>query len=121
MHNTHYQQYATRTTNSTHPVLPAVRTLYCSVVSFKNVIKINEQNVNSIFNLGKIYSQQGKFELAKTYYDKILQIDKNNLEALYELIKIDKIQISADTLKDLETQENQNGMSVIDISRFIFP
>tara|TARA_A100000164_G_C21938739_1_gene789475 strand:- start:2444 stop:3895 length:1452 start_codon:yes stop_codon:yes gene_type:complete len=84
-----------------------------AIDSFKNVIKINEQNVNSIFNLGKIYSQQGKFELAKTYYDKILQIDKNNLEVLYELIKIDKIQISADTLKDLETQENQNDKNDI--------
>ena len=56
----------------------------------KNVLNINPKNINSLLNLGKIYSQLGRFKDSENYYIKVLEIESNNFSALYELIKINK-------------------------------
>ena len=38
---------------------------------FKNVLKINEKNINALLNLGKISFEQGNFEISESYYNKI--------------------------------------------------
>ena len=66
-----------------------------------------------MLNLGKIYSQLGRFKDSENYYIKVLQIETNNFSALYELIKINKKKLTKAVIKDVNNHYNQNNFNDI--------
>ena len=84
-----------------------------AIKTFKNVLNINPKNINSLLNLGKIYSQLGRFKDSENYYIKVLQIETNNFSALYELIKINKKKLTKAVIKDVNNHYNQNNFNDI--------
>ena len=50
---------------------------------------IKTQNVNSVKGIAYLYLQEKKFEDAKTYYRKALEIDPNDPEPYYSVAVID--------------------------------
>ena len=48
---------------------------------FEKVLNINEKNINALFNLGKIYSEIGKFKISEKYYNKVIEEEPYNFNA----------------------------------------
>jgi tetratricopeptide (TPR) repeat protein len=82
-----------------------------ALVLFNNVLKINEKNINALFNLGKINFELGKFKLSEDYYNEIIKYEPNNFKALYELIKINKKYLTLDQIKNLKDHRDQNNLN----------
>lgn len=80
---------------------------------FENVLKINEKNINALFNLGKIYFELGKFEISENYYNKVIENEPNNFRALYELIKINKKYLTLDKVENIKKYKDRNNLNYI--------
>ncbi len=80
---------------------------------FTNVLKINEKNINALFNLAKISFEQGKFEASEDYYNKIIENEPNNFKAWYELIKINKKYLTSKKIATIKSHINQNNSNTI--------
>jgi tetratricopeptide (TPR) repeat protein len=60
-----------------------------AVEQYKAVLEKDPRNVNSVKGIAYLYLQQKKFEDAKTYYRKALEIDPNDPEPYYSVAVID--------------------------------
>lgn len=53
--------------------------------AFKEAIELNPQNELAYINLGNLYDQLNKKEMALHFYEKAIALDKNNIQAFYNL------------------------------------
>jgi len=60
-----------------------------AIEQYKAVLEEQPSNVNSVKGIAYLYLQQKKFEDAKTYYRKALEIDPNDPEPYYSVAVID--------------------------------
>jgi tetratricopeptide (TPR) repeat protein len=60
-----------------------------AIAQYKNVLDQDPKNVNSIKGIAYLYLQMKKFEDAKTYYRKAIELDPNDPEAYYSVGVID--------------------------------
>jgi tetratricopeptide (TPR) repeat protein len=60
-----------------------------AIEQYKAVLQHDEKNVNSIKGIAYLYLQMKKFEDAKTYYRKAIELDPNDPEAYYSVGVID--------------------------------
>jgi tetratricopeptide (TPR) repeat protein len=60
-----------------------------AIEQYKAVLEEQANNVNSVKGIAYLYLQQKKFEEAKTYYRKALEIDPNDPEPYYSVAVID--------------------------------
>ncbi|HZR55404.1 MAG TPA: tetratricopeptide repeat protein [Terriglobales bacterium] len=60
-----------------------------AVEQYKAVLEKDPKNVNSVKGIAYLYLQEKKFEDAKTYYRKALEIDPNDPEPYYSVAVID--------------------------------
>jgi len=60
-----------------------------AIDQYKSVLERDSKNINSIKGIAYLYLQMKKFEDAKTYYRKALEVDPNDPEAYYSIGVID--------------------------------
>jgi tetratricopeptide (TPR) repeat protein len=60
-----------------------------AIEQYKSVLEHDPKNVNSIKGIAYLYLQMKKFEDAKTYYRKAIELDPNDPEAYYSVGVID--------------------------------
>jgi tetratricopeptide (TPR) repeat protein len=60
-----------------------------AIDQYKSVLEKDPKNINSIKGIAYLYLQMKKFEDAKTYYRKALEVDPNDPEAYYSIGVID--------------------------------
>ena len=60
-----------------------------AIEQYKSVLEHDPKNVNSIKGIAYLYLQMKKFEDAKTYYRKAIDLDQNDPEAYYSVGVID--------------------------------
>lgn len=60
-----------------------------AIQEFKNVLERDPSNINSVKSIASLYLQMKKFDLAKEYFRKAIQIDPNDPEAYYSIAVID--------------------------------
>ncbi len=56
-----------------------------AIAEFKNVLKDDPNNVNSVAGIASIYYNMKKFDDAKTWYQKQISLDPKNPEAYYSI------------------------------------
>ena len=92
-----------------------------SIKLFKKVLDIDNKNVNSLFNLAKSYLEIGQVDIAEIYYNNLIKEDPTNLEAHYELIRINKNYLTTTLVEKIERNEipnDENSLNNI-FSKFI--
>ena len=69
----------------------------------------------SLFNLGKIYSEIGKFKISEKYYNKVIEEEPYNFNAFYQLIKLDKKYLSDNLINNINfnNDDNKNNLNII--------
>ncbi|HLH07878.1 MAG TPA: tetratricopeptide repeat protein [Terriglobales bacterium] len=60
-----------------------------AIQEFKNVLDRDPNNINSIKSIASLYLQMKKFDQAKEYFRKAIQVDPNDPEAYYSIAVID--------------------------------
>jgi tetratricopeptide (TPR) repeat protein len=60
-----------------------------AIEQYKSVLERDKKNVNSVKGIAYLYLQMKKFEDAKTYYHKAIDLDPNDPEAYYSVGVID--------------------------------
>ena len=60
-----------------------------AIKEYKNVLEQDPKNVNSVKGIAYLYLQMKKFDDAKTYYKKAVELDPNDPEAYYSVAVID--------------------------------
>ena len=60
-----------------------------AIDQYKSVLEMDQQNVNSIKGIAYLYLQMKKFDDAKSYYHKAIDLDPNDPEAYYSVGVID--------------------------------
>ncbi|HZQ92569.1 MAG TPA: tetratricopeptide repeat protein [Terriglobales bacterium] len=81
-----------------------------AIEEYKNVLQRDSKNVNSVKGIAYLYLQMKKFDDAKEYYKKAIELDPNDPEAYYSVAVIDWTQSYKDSA-DLKAAE---GMKVDD-------
>ena len=76
-----------------------------AIIAFEKVLKIENNNINSLSNLAKIYSELGDFENSKKYYSKIIEFYPQNIGSYYEMIKLDPSYLTDDLIKKLNNSD----------------
>ena len=49
-----------------------------SIDNFKKVVELNNKNLEGLCGLAQIFEEEGNFNMAKTYFQKVLEIDSNH-------------------------------------------
>jgi tetratricopeptide (TPR) repeat protein len=60
-----------------------------AIEQYKEVLKVDPKNINSIKGIAYLYLQMKKFDLAKEYYEKASEADPNDPEPYYSVAVID--------------------------------
>jgi tetratricopeptide (TPR) repeat protein len=81
-----------------------------AIEEYKNVLQRDPKNVNSVKGIAYLYLQMKKFDDAKEYYKKAIELDPNDPEAYYSVAVIDWTQ----AYKDAADAKSAEGMKVDD-------
>ena len=79
-----------------------------AIKQYKAVLEQDPKNVNSVKGIAYLYLQMKKFEDAKTYYHKAIDLDPNDPEAYYSVGVIDWTQAYQPMAQE-RTKEGVNG------------
>lgn len=82
-----------------------------AIEEYKNVLTVDPSNVNSIKGIAYLYLQEKRFDDAKRYYNKAVQIDPNDPESYYSVAFIDW----TEAYKFRQEERNKLGMKAIDL------
>jgi hypothetical protein len=81
-----------------------------AIEEYKKVLTKDPNNVNSVKGIAYLFLQQKKFDDAKQYYNKAVQIDPNDPESYYSVAFIDWTQ----AYKFRQEERNKLGMKATD-------
>lgn len=59
-----------------------------SITLYEQYLKTNTNDIDSLLNLARMYYKTGKYKMSEEKYIKLLEIDKENLIFLFELLEI---------------------------------
>jgi len=79
-----------------------------AIAAYENLEKSFPDNVDVLSALGNLYEDAGKLDMARSYYNKVLQADPKNLDALLALGRI-----------DIKSGNPQQGLDPLDKARHL--
>ncbi len=82
-----------------------------AIEEYKKVLTIDPGNINSVKGIAYLYLQEKRFDDAKQYYNKAVQIDPNDPESYYSVAFIDW----SEAYKFRQEERNKLGMKATDL------
>lgn len=62
----------------------------------KQVLSIDEKNLDALYFMGRVYHQTGKTKKAQSYYQKVIDTDKNSGRASEAKSRLNQLGVKTD-------------------------
>ncbi len=77
-----------------------------AIINFEKALEINQKDISTLSNLARSFFETGKFQEAEKFYKLIIKNDKTNMFSNYQLIKLDKKNLTDELIDYIVNNED---------------